>query len=286
MATKVEGGGRNRAPLLLVILLVAQLLLMSSQARGQAREHSMLRGWLLTATFPIQKALGGAGSFFYNGWYGYFNLVGAREENTRLRTENEKMSQELFQLREKLAATERSTQLLRAQEAIPFKSIAAHVIARDGSVWFNQVIIDRGSLEGVKLNQAVITPGGIVGRVIGVGPKSAQVQLITDGYAGVGAQLADSRAYGEVKGMGKNTCEMRNVSGLETVKEGEPIITTGFDGIYPKGLLVGYVEQLVLGGGAKNHQITVRPAAGLDRLEEVLVLQLTEQDLRIDETVK
>src|SRR5262249_17055864 len=104
--------------------------------------------------------------------------------------------------------------------------------------------------------------------------------------AGVGGQLTESRAYGEVKGVGKPSCEMRNVSGLEPVKEGEAIITSGYDGIYPKGLLIGYVEHLIQGGGAKNHQINVRPAAGLDRLEEVLVLQLTDQDLRIDETVK
>src|SRR5207237_1043167 len=100
-------------------------------------------------------------------------------------------------------------------------------IARGGSEFFNQVTIDMGSAAGLRLNQPVITPGGVVGRIVGIGPLAAQVQLITDGYAGVGGQLAETRAYGEVKGIGKPNCEMRNVSGLEPVKEGEAIITTG-----------------------------------------------------------
>jgi rod shape-determining protein MreC len=169
---------------------------------------------------------------------------------------------------------------------LPYKSTKARVIARSVSEFFNNCILDKGSQAGLKLSQPVITPGGVVGRIVGLGPFAARVQLITDRYAGVGAQLSDSRAYGEIKGTGQATCEMRNVSGLETVNLGEAIITTGLDGIYPKGLLVGYVEQVAAGSGAKNHEITVRPAAGLDRLEEVLVLELTTQDLEIDETIK
>src|SRR5262249_18485083 len=161
------------------------------------------------------------------------------------------------------------------QNVLPYKSVIAHVIARDGSVWFNQVIVDRGKLAELKLNQPVITSGGVVGRIVGIGPLSSQVQLITDSFAGVGAQLTDSRPYGIVKGTGKGNCKMLYVSGLETVKEGEAVITSGFDGVYPKGLLIGYVERLVPGGGANNHQITIRPAAGMDRLENVLVLQPT-----------
>jgi rod shape-determining protein MreC len=164
--------------------------------------------------------------------------------------------------------------------------VMARVLARGGSEFFNQIVIDQGTKAGLKLSQPVITPGGVVGRIVAISPVAAQVQLITDGYAGVGAQLSESRAYGEIKGVAKPLCEMRNVSGLETVKPGEAIITTGLDGIYPKGLLIGYVENVIEGSGAKNHQITVRPAAGLDRLEEVLVLQLTEQDLQMEETVK
>jgi rod shape-determining protein MreC len=276
---------KGRTPLILVVLLVAQLLLMSSQARSGSNQ-TVLHGWMMTAVFPVRWVVSNIGSFISGGWYGYIDLRGARQENSQLRTENEKMRTELLKLREQLAANRLTGELGKAQEVLPYKSVQARVIARDGSVWFDKVMLDRGSTAGLGLNQPVITPGGVVGRIVGIGPVAAQVQLITEGSAGVGAQLADSRAYGIVKGIGKGNCKMLHVSGLEPVKEGEAIITSGFDGIYPKGLLIGYVEHLTPGAGANNHIITVRPAAGLDRLEHVLVLQPTEQELTIDEKVK
>jgi rod shape-determining protein MreC len=278
--------GKNRTPIVLVVLLVIQLLSMSWFGRTKDGRPNLLQSWVLTAMYPFQKAGGGVGAFFYNIWDGYINLIGAKQENERLKATNDKLNQEVFKLKEEIASTSRSAKVLELQDSLPYKSIAAQVIARSGNDFYNKIIIDKGRLDGIKLHQAVITPAGIVGRVIGLGPLAAQVQLITDSYAGVGAQLSESRAYGEIKGQGKMLCEMRNVSGLEPIKEGEAIITTGLDGIYPKGLLVGYVQEVGLGSGAKSHRIVVRPAAGLDGLEEVLVLQLSEQEFQIDETIK
>lgn len=278
--------GKNRAPLVFVILLILQLLSMSWNARTRDNNQRILRSGFLTIAYPIYKSLGSIGSVLSNSWYSYVDLRGAHQENLQLHAENEQMRQELFKLKEELGATNRAAEMLKVQQVLPYKSVPARVIARSGSDFFKQVIIDKGSSAGVKLQQPVITPGGIVGRIIGVGPWAAQVQLVTDSYAGVSGQLSESRAYGEIKGLGKAACEMVNVSGLEVVKEGEPIVTTGLDGIYPKGLLIGYVESVSLGSAAKNHNISMRPAAGLDRLDEVLVLQPTEQDLRIDEKVK
>src|SRR5271170_6208916 len=102
MASKVETN-KNRAPLVLVILVVAQLLLMSYHARAHGSQHSMLRGWVLTAAYPFQVGFGSVSSFIYNYWHNYINLTGAREENKQLHTENEQMRQELFHLREEVA---------------------------------------------------------------------------------------------------------------------------------------------------------------------------------------
>lgn len=282
----VEPGSKNRAPLVLVILLIAQLLSMSWYGRTKDGRPNLLLSWILTAVYPVQKAGGGVGSFTSEIWNGYIALRGAKEENIRLKDENDRLKQEVFQLKEEVAANGRVASTLELQQTLPYKSVAAQVIARSGNEFFNKIIIDKGRSSGIKLHQAVITPAGVVGRVIGLGPVAAQVQLLTDSYAGIGAQLSDSRAYGEVKGVGRAFAEMRNVSGLEPVKEGEAIITTGLDGIYPKGLLIGYVQEIGLGSGAKSHRIVVRPAAQLDALQQVLVLELSEQDLKIDETVK
>jgi rod shape-determining protein MreC len=259
---------------------------MSWYGRTRDGQQNLIKSWLLTAVYPVQKAGGGVGSFLSGIWQGYIDLRGAKETSVKLQAENDQLRQELFKVKEELAASRRAANVLELQKTLPYKSVAAQVIARSGSDFFNKIIIDKGRLAGVKLHQAVITPAGIVGRVVGLGPLSAQVQLITDNYAGVGAQLSESRAYGEIKGVGKAFCEMRNVSGLETVKEGEAIVTTGLDGIYPRGLLVGYVQEVGLGSGARSHRIVVRPAAGLDGLEQVLVLELSDQDLQIDETLK
>lgn len=282
----VEPGGKNRAPLVLVILLIAQLLSMSWYGRTKDGRPNLLLSWVLTAVYPVQKAGGGVGSFTSGIWNGYIALRGAKEENIRLKAENDQLRQEVFKLKEEVSANRRVVGTLELQQTLPYKSVAAQVIARSGNEFFNKIIIDKGRSAGIKLHQAVITPAGVVGRVIGLGPVAAQVQLLTDNYAGIGAQLSDSRAYGEVKGVGRAFAEMRNVSGLEPVKDGEAIITTGLDGIYPKGLLIGYVQEIGLGSGAKSHRIVVRPAAQLDALQQVLVLELSEQDLKIDETVK
>ncbi len=282
----VVESGKNRAPIVLVIFFLVQLLSMSWYGRTKDGRPNLLLSWVLTAVYPVQKAGGGVGSIASGIWGGYIDLRGAKEENIKLRAENDQLRQDLFKVKEELAANHRAANILDLQESLPYKSVAAKVIARSGNEFFNKIIIDKGRLAGIKLHQPVITPAGIVGRVVGLGPFAAQVQLLTDNYAGVGGQLSESRAYGEVKGVGKVFCEMRNVSGLEAVKEGEAIITTGLDGIYPKGLLVGYVQEVGLGSGAKSHRIVVRPAAGLDGLEQVLVLELSEQDLQIDETIK
>ncbi len=151
-------------------------------------------------------------------------------------------------------------------------------MARDPSVWFNSLIINRGSTSGVDLDMPVVTPEGIVGRVVGVGPVSAQVMLITDERSAAGAvvgQLGESNALGSVRGFGKNgLLEMRYVSGLETVSVGDYVVTTGQDRIYPPGLNVGTVVEVVTGSATTPHIIRVKPGARLDSLREVAVLQL------------
>ena len=171
---------------------------------------------------------------------------------------------------------ERLRGLLGLKEQVGYASIAARVIARDSSVWFNTVTINRGSSTGIELNMPVVTAGGIVGRVISLSPVTAQVMMITDEKAAAGAivgQLSESGALGSVNGLGENgLIEMRYVSGLQKVEVGDSILTTGQDGIYPPGLNVGTVVQVRPGTATQAHQIIIKPGAKLDQLEEVAVL--------------
>lgn len=269
---------RQRAPIWLVALLVTNLIIMAVDARDADGKHKMLRVWTQTFASPLQnassKASGATSGFFDQIW----NFRTTAQENEQLKERLTKTEQELNAARQAAVENERLKALLNLNEKIDIRSIPARVIARDPSVWFNTITINRGSSSGIEVNMPVVTGGGIVGRVITVSPWASQVMLISDEKAGAGAvvgQLGQSGALGSVKGradLGVAVIEMRYVSGLEKVEVGDSVMTTGQDGIYPPGLNVGKVVDVKHGTATQAHQIIIQPGAQLDQLEEVAVL--------------
>ena len=267
---------RQRAPLWLLVLLAVNFGLMSWNAKDAATGQPVVKAWAQSAVSPVQRAttgVGGAGVGFFRG---LADLRNAQAENDSLRLRLAQVETELRDARQTRDENERLKKLLDFTKDVQYQAIPARVIARDPSVWFNSVIINRGSSSGVDLDMPVVTPEGIVGRVVGVGPVSAQVMLITDERSAAGAavgQLGQSNAVGSVRGFGKNgLLEMRYVSGLETVNVGDYVVTTGQDRIYPPGLNVGTVVDLVPGSATTPHNIRVKPGARLNSLQEVAVL--------------
>ena len=267
---------RQRAPLWLVVLLVANFGLMSWNAKDAETGQPVVRTWVQSLFTPVQTATTGVGG----AGVGFFRRLGdlrqAQAENEGLRLRLAEAENALREARQARDENERLKKLLDFTKDVTYQSIPARVVARDPSVWFNSLIINRGSTSGVDLDMPVVTPEGIVGRVVGVGPVSAQVMLITDERAAAGAvvgQLGQSNALGSVRGFGKNgLLEMRYVSGLETVGVGDYVVTTGQDRIYPPGLNVGTVVEVVAGSATTPHTIRVKPGARLDSLQEVAVL--------------
>src|SRR5690606_432958 len=141
------------------------------------------------------------------------------------------------------------------------------IIGRDPSIWFNAAIINRGNMDGVKLNMPVVTDGGLVGRVTAVGPLTSQINLVTHERSGLGAivgEIGNSNALGVISGSSKrDILEMRYVSGSVEVEVGQLIYTTGQDGIYPAGLKVGEIAEIISGSATVPHQIFVKPSARL-----------------------
>lgn len=277
MVMRSEKEVRQRAPVWLAGLLVLNFALMSYDARDTGTKQRMFRVWLQSAAAPFQQAttsVGGAGQGFFESLW---NMRQAQTENEELRGRVTELENELRNRDGAAAENERLRGLLDLREAGNFETVAARVIARDPSAWFNAVTIDRGSAHGVELNMPVVTSGGIVGRVVSVAPWSAQVMLITDERAGAGAiigQLGASSAIGTVQGVGKNgLLEMRYVSGLEKVAVGDFVTTTGQDRIYPPGLSVGKITQVEEGTATASHKIYVQPSAQLGALKEVAVLR-------------
>jgi rod shape-determining protein MreC len=268
---------RQRAPIWLVTLLVANLIIMAVDARDADGRQKILRVWTQTFASPLQstssKVTGATSGFFQQIW----NFRRTARENEQLRERLTQVETELHTAQQSAAENERLKELLKLNEQSDIKSVPARVIARDPSVWFNTITINRGTSSGIAVNMPVVTAGGIVGRVITVSPWASQVMLITDEKAGAGAVVGQlgSGALGSVKGradLGVALIEMRYVSGLEKVETGDYVMTTGQDGIYPPGLNVGRVVDVKSGTATTAHQILIQPGAQLDRLEEVAVL--------------
>jgi rod shape-determining protein MreC len=269
---------RQRAPIWLIGLLVTNLVIMAVDARDANGQQKILRIWTQTLSSPLQsassKVSGATGGFFQQIW----NFRGTAVENEQLKERLAQAERDLHAARQAEAENERLKSLLGLNDKNDVKSVPARVIARDPSIWFNTITINRGSSAGVEVNMPVVTGGGIVGRVITVSPFAAQVMLITDEKAGAGAvvgQLGQSGALGSVRGradLGVGVIEMRYVSGLEQVELGDYVMTTGQDGIYPPGLTVGKVVDVKKGSATQAHQILIQPGAQLDHLEEVAVL--------------
>ena len=259
-------------------LLVTNLVIMAVDARDADGRQKVLRIWTQTFASPLQnassKATGATSGFFRQIW----NFRSTAAENEQLKQRLSEVETELHTARQASAENDRLKALLNLNEQTNIKNVPARVIARDPSVWFNTITINRGSSSGVEPNMPVVTPGGVVGRVITVSPWASQVMLITDEKAGAGAvvgQLGQSGALGSIRGradLNVALIEMRYVSGLEKVEVGDYVMTTGQDGIYPPGLNVGKVVDVKSGTATTAHQILIQPGAQLDHLEEVAVL--------------
>lgn len=278
---------RQRAPWWLFGLLAMNFALMTYDARDSATKQRKLRSIAQTVMYPVQRAASGTVNWV-GGWFGNIGeLRRASVENQQLKQQVEQMQVELRDTRERAAQAQRLEQLFKLTESSPYGTVVSNVIARDPSMWFDSITIDKGRLAGVQVNMPVVTSNGIVGRVVSTSPLGAQVMLITDersGAGGIVGQLGQSNAMGSIKGLGENgLLEMRYVSGMEKVQPGESVMTTGQDGIYPPGYKIGEVVEVRPGSATQALVIHIRPSAGLERLKEVAVLmyrppQRTEPD--------
>jgi len=277
-------------PLMLAVLLGIQFLIMTVSAKHRSTadgtDETVLRSWSVALFTPLQEGVGYLFSGVSTTWREYGDLRGVRERNTQLEEENGRLRSEIENARAASAENDRLRRLLDLKPLLKYPSVTADVVARDADAWFRRITIDKGRKAGIELNCPVVTPDGLVGRVVAVGPNAAQVQLITDEHAGAGGRLVESRAPGEIKGRGNGTCSFKSVSSIQQIGEQEVIVTSGLDGIYPAGILVGYVESYTPGSGASPHDIVVRPAANIDRLEEAMVILMTPKDLATPEGVR
>ena len=228
---------------------------------------------VVTLTAPIQGVVSRASGGLKRVWYGYVYFVGLRESTDELRRENERLRGELAADWELAAENARLREMLAFQKQTEATHLAATVIAADSSSFAEGFRIDRGSYHGVGPNMAVITPNGVVGRVVEVSLLHSDVQRITDARSAVPVRVQRTRAQGVLEGLAEGLCHMKYVARADDVEPGDIVITSGLGGIFPKGLVVGTVVSAQKKEFGVLQEVRVAPAVDFRRLpEEVFVV--------------
>lgn len=205
-------------------------------------------------------------------WRRYFALVDTQEQNQELHQRIASLESDLARLREFEHENKNLKELLAITKQSELRGIVAEVIGLSPSLWVQSLTINRGIADGIKPGMAVIQGEGVVGQIMKVGRSTAEVLLISDHVSGVDAIVQRTRARGVVEGSGGELCRMRYVSQEEEIQVGDRIITSGKDGIYPKGLLLGVVSDVDTNSRAQFKLIEIHPTVDFSRVESVLVL--------------
>jgi len=265
---------RHRSLFLLIGVVVLQVLLLAVQIRRDSQGR-LIRVWTVSAVSPVERSGTWGVGKIRDAWRHYFALSDTARQNEQLQRENGELKLEIMQLQGKSAEAERLATLLnfkQKQNKVPM--VVARVIGSSADPNSNVLYIDQGQRDGINKNMGVITPEGVVGKVIESYRDTSQVLVVTDRDSGVGAMIANSRIQSPVGGNGEPLLTMKYVGNDDEVAIGSRVVTSGMDRIFPKDLPVGTITQVKPGGQYK--QIRVKPSANLEKLEEVIVLLTTD----------
>jgi rod shape-determining protein MreC len=261
---------RQRTGYLFIAVMLGHVILISAQVNTR-RGVPLLQVVTFGLFAEVQRASSAIVSAVRGGWTNYVSLRDVQAENQTLR---QQLDAAQLQLQEQRALAERSRGLLATlglRDRSHLQTIAAEVIGAGASTDFKSVTIDKGTADGVRPDMAVMAPGGVVGRVVVPSGRAAKVQLLIDRSAAAGVLIERSRSQGVAVGAGDGLLRMEYVSEVADVSVGDTVVTSGIDGIYPKGFVVGKVEAVEKSGNSYK-EILVRPAVDFSSVEEVLVV--------------
>jgi rod shape-determining protein MreC len=253
----------------LVAAIFVQLVLLAYQVKSN-QEVRLIRVWAISAVTPLARLLEGGRSGTVNFFRDYFVLLDVREQNKRLQTDLSRVQLENQDLRSQLDTSERAKVLSVFQEQSGMKTVAARVIGNSPGSNGRVVLIDRGTGSGVQPGMAVITPAGIIGKIVSAYPIASTLLLVTDPSFAAGVLSQKNRVHGTMKGTGNSSALVDYVQNEQTVEVGEWFYTAGDDRIFPKGLPAGVVTAVRPGRTVK--EIFVNPSGLQNGLEDVLVI--------------
>jgi len=251
--------------------VLLSLYILTAAARGQLKQDPVgpILLWLMR---PLQIGAQAATGWIKEIDQRYATVAGFRAENERLRKRIQELEVERSKLLEAGATNRRLQQLLEFRSHLPSGSITASIIANSASSWFKTCLLDKGSADGVRKGMAVVTPLGVVGQVVSATSRSAKVLLVTDSNSGVDVLVQRTRARGIISGSLDNVTIMKYVKRSEDIQEGDRLVTSGLDGVFPKGLMVGTAVKVRKQNLGLFQYVEVMPAVVSSQTEEVLVV--------------
>jgi rod shape-determining protein MreC len=261
---------RQRSGYLFLAVTLGQILLISAQVNTKSGVP-IIEKVTFGVFSEVQRGLSGGVVGIRRMWTGYIALRNLKVENDALKRE---LATAQIAVQEQRALADRARgfeQLLDLRERLQLNTVAADIIGAAATPDFRTLTIDKGTRDGVKADMAVIAPAGIVGRLVGPSVRSAKVQLLIDRNAAAGAIIERTRAQGVVVGGGDDRLRLEYLSEVFDVVVGDTVVTSGIDGIYPKGFVIGQIESVERAGSAYK-KISIKPAVDFSSLEEVLVV--------------
>jgi rod shape-determining protein MreC len=262
----------RRLALAIGVILLLGFLLLPNQLQGVFQQIGGPVGWVLS--WPL-LAVAGVHDVIGDLWTGYMALQGVEEENKQLRKELEYLQGQNSQLREAAAATKRLTALLEFKaQALP-TMVAAQVIGRDTGNWYRTIILDKGESDGLETDMGVITPAGVVGRVVKTTAATSVVLLVTDPNNAIAGMVQRTRDEGIVEGTRQGLARLKYIPLLSNVRTGDRVVTSGLVGGFPRGLAIGTITRIDREEGALFQSAELAPEVDVNRVEEVLVIQST-----------
>jgi len=281
---------RFKNSLVLITIVLAQAIGLAVQVqrpkndammRGTDGKHTtLLRYWTVSLVTPFEKVIHWSSFDVRKVWSGYVGLRHTHQQNEQLELEIARLRQEQAAFAEDAAQGRRLQALLAFKQQYISQTVAAQVIGTSGVDSSRMLYLDKGSADGLKPDQAVITPDGVVGKLRDVFPHTAQLLLLNDATSGAGVVLESTRIRGILRGTANGRVQINNLTADSRIKPGEKVLTSGGDQVFPRGLPVGVIESIA---PDPQHQpymaITIHTDANLSRLEEVLVITGTQTTL-------
>jgi len=262
----------------IIVLIAVNIIVLSVNSRRYTTFG--LERFAISFISPFQELVTRTMRFTRDIWHQYFYLVSVTRQNQLLGTQLNQAFEVNNQWRETELANDRLRNLLGFEQTIAEMAVAAEVIGKDPSAWFKTVIIDKGRADGLTTSLPVVMPQGIAGQVIEVSNHYSKVMLVIDRNSAVDALVQRTRARGVIKGDSTDRCRLEFVLRKSDVRVGDTVVSSGLDGVYPKGLRIGFVSEVIEHDADIFHEVIVTPFVDFEKLEEVLVaLAIRKHDM-------